>query len=91
MIYGYAKRTADPEFGLLELSEVTFNLDPERLRLVAKFLTQAAEEIEAGSLGASHVHLSGAEPTWDADQVADVIVSDPVTERSEGSTSASIL
>jgi hypothetical protein len=78
MIYGYS-RAAVNEYGLLEMNEVTFAMDPGRLRVVGQFLIDMADEMEKGTFEkCSHRHLTSTHPDWDKLQrVADVIVSPP--------------
>ena len=78
MIYGYSRRVVDEAHGLLELKEITFDLEPSELRAIASFLVSAAEQIESGAMASSHVHIESESSGWDRDSAgADVIVSDP--------------
>ena len=64
MIFGYADRTVN-EFGLMALREVTFAVTPEALRLMARFLEQAAGMLEEGNRGSSeHYHIGTFHPEW---------------------------
>jgi hypothetical protein len=69
------------EFGLLELREISFDLPPEDLRRVARFLEHYAGEIESRAWRGGHVHIGSFDPSWRADQSgADVIVLNPNPE-----------
>jgi hypothetical protein len=79
MIYGYSRASIN-EYGLLELREVTLSLSPERLRLLARFLAQMAEELESDASPSSswHRHLSAWNPKWsNPGNIADVVVVRP--------------
>ncbi|MCA8910206.1 MAG: hypothetical protein KDB82_00755 [Planctomycetes bacterium] len=73
MIYGYSKQVLS-DVGLLEMSEVSFELPPKVLRELARFLVEAADELESGerlSFG-WHRHASAAISDWP--QGDDVVV-----------------
>ena len=65
MAYGYG-RIAIRKYRLLAMKEVTFNLTPDQLRKVAKFLCAAADQLEATAhYGPGwHVHLEYEFPKW---------------------------
>ncbi|MCA8935622.1 MAG: hypothetical protein KDB68_05400 [Planctomycetes bacterium] len=87
MIYGYSKREIS-DAGLLELSEVTISLKPQELRLLAQFLSEAADAIEEGKASNPgwHRHASDRVPGWrDFAPGSDVIVS--LDEKTAGSLS----
>jgi hypothetical protein len=76
-IYGYSKRQIT-EHGLLELSEVTFDIAAKDLRKIASFLNECAELVESGEWRTSHRHLSESDCDWDNDHPdSDVIVIHP--------------
>jgi hypothetical protein len=76
MVYGYSRRAVN-ESGLLEMKEVTFAMDPDRLRMVGQFLLDMAREMEIGSFKkCSHRHLTTTHPEWE-EPLADVIVMPP--------------
>ena len=80
-IFGYKRAVVDEEFGLLDLREISFDLPPEDLRRVARFLDYFAGEIESGAWRGSHVHIGSFDPSWRAGQSgADVIVLNPDPE-----------
>jgi hypothetical protein len=80
-IYGYKREVANAEFGLLELREISFNLQADDLRRVSRFLERCAVEIESGLWRSSHVHLSSLDPSWRACHPdTDVIVLNPDPE-----------
>jgi len=66
--YGYP-RNDDSLESPFELSEVTLNTSPEVLRELAKFLEDAAVQIENG---AQHIHLQDHWPGWQHGE-ADII------------------
>lgn len=71
--HGYAKRqTSVP--GLLEMREITFSGSPASMRDIARFLTQAADEMEKRRGGFSHLHIREICPEW-LEKWPDVIVS----------------
>lgn len=71
-IYGYSKRECSEE-GLLEMGEVTFNVSPDALRRVARFLEHCADGMESGDWRGDHLHLSMVDRAWDRSE-CDVIV-----------------
>ncbi|WP_165253748.1 Imm32 family immunity protein [Paludisphaera soli] len=62
--YGYQKTVVDPEYGLLELREVSFDLSPDGLRRLAAFLRDCADRAEAGDLRSDHVHIEEFDRAW---------------------------
>lgn len=79
MIYGYTRATVN-EFGLSEMKEVTFAMSASQLRVVARFLLDMAQEMDAGSFAkCSHKHLTTTHPDWKTlPGAAEVIVMPPV-------------
>jgi hypothetical protein len=77
MIYGYSRQ--QDGHGLLDLREVTLAFNPQRLRLIARFLEAAAAEMETDVTKSSswHRHLSGWAPEWLQSELVDVIVMAP--------------
>ena len=74
MIYGYPRKVLD-ERGLTELREISLVMDPRRLRLIAQFLIEKADEMEVSAKSGSwHRHLSSWIPAWEMSGDADVIV-----------------
>ena len=65
--YGYQRSVIDPESGLLEMREVTFDLSPADLRRVAAFLNHYADRIEAGDWRSNHAHIDQHDPQWRRD------------------------
>ena len=63
-IFGYQRAIANEEYGLLELREISFDLNPDDLKRLARFLEHYAAEIESGEWRSSHVHLSAFDPSW---------------------------
>jgi len=63
MIYGYSEKVVNEEYGLLQMREVSFAMNPSQLRLVAKFLVRAAEQMESGQ-GFLHRHIEELVPEW---------------------------
>ena len=92
-IYGYPGLVVDDGFGLLELREITLDLQPADLRRLARFLEHYAAEIESGVLRTGHVHLTTYDPGWRRDHPGvDVILANPDPEppgRNNGWTSRS--
>jgi hypothetical protein len=66
-IYGYQRAVVDPESGLLEMQEVTFNFSAADLRRVAAFLQHYAERMESGDWRSDHAHLRDFDPQWRPD------------------------
>lgn len=56
------------------LSEVTFQLSPEDLRRVARFLIARADEIDAGTFVDGGRHLRDHDERWNAKDAGDVTV-----------------
>jgi len=76
-IFGYAKREVG-DHGLLEMSEVTFDVSPDDLRRVARFLLDFADQVESGAWRSGHRHLAEFDPDWKRDHPrSDVIVIHP--------------
>lgn len=71
-IFGYSKSDEDT---LLEMQEVTIQASPSRLRELAKFLIDFADQIERGKINdQGHSHLSDELTTdWNED-FSDVIL-----------------
>lgn len=63
-VYGYQRTVVNPEYGLLELREVSFNLSPDALRRLATFLRDCADSGEAGVLRSDHIHIEEFDRTW---------------------------
>ncbi len=80
-IFGYKRAIANEEFGLLELREISFDLDPDDLRRVSRFLEHIAAEIESGTWRSSHDHLSAFDSSWRVGHPeVDVIILNPDPE-----------
>jgi hypothetical protein len=80
-IYGYKRAIVNEEFGLLDLHEVTFDLRPDDLRRVARFLDHYAAAIESRGWRSGHAHLTSFDPAWRAgNPEVDVIVVNPDPE-----------
>jgi hypothetical protein len=62
--YGYQRTVVDPEYGLLELREVSFDLSSDGLRRLAAFLRDCADRAEAGDLRSDHVHIEEFDRAW---------------------------
>ncbi|MFO0883858.1 MAG: hypothetical protein U0894_06690 [Pirellulales bacterium] len=78
-IYGRAKRTCDDD--LLEMSEVTFHVPMADLRRIARFLNDAADQVEQRLTKNNHVHLIDFDREWSKDHPkSDVIVIHPAIE-----------
>ena len=76
-VYGYSKRIVN-EYGLHELSEVTFEVPLADLRRIAAFLTESADRMESGEWQSDHYHLTGFDREWEHDHPhSDVIVLHP--------------
>ncbi len=73
--YGYKRAVIDPEHGLLQLREVSFDLSPADLRRVAAFLQNYAERAEAGDWRSDHAHIDEYDRPWRKDHPdLDIIV-----------------
>ena len=82
-IYGYKRAVVDKEFDLLDLREISFDLRPDDLRRVARFLEHYAAEIESGGWRSSHVHITitSFDHSWKAGHAeSDVIKLNPDPE-----------
>ena len=80
-IYGYKRAVVDKVFDLLDLREISFDLRPDDLRRVARFLDHYAAEIESGAWRNSHVHLTSFDLSWKAGHPdTDVIIVNPDPE-----------
>jgi hypothetical protein len=78
MIYGYSKKIVN-EYGLHELSLVSFQTDAKTLRRIIAFLSDAADELEKknGCMkeAGDHLHLRDEDENWEKDfPDSDVIV-----------------
>lgn len=62
--YGYQRTVVDPEHGLLELREVSFDLSPDGLRRLAAFLHDCADRAEAGEFRSDHAHIEQFDRAW---------------------------
>ena len=74
--YGYSKGVVN-EYGLHELSEVSFALQPAEMRRIAAFLIECANMLESGQWRTSHRHIG--EPWTDFDVI--VLHPDPEPPR----------
>ena len=74
--FGYSNRVVN-EYGLHELSEVTFDLPLLDLRRIAAFLLDCADAAESGKWQNSHRHIQDHDPTWSE---CDVIAIHPSAE-----------
>jgi hypothetical protein len=59
--FGYSTRVVN-EYGLHELSEVTFEIPLADLRRIAAFLIESADLAESGNWRSDHRHMGG---PWD--------------------------
>jgi hypothetical protein len=57
-VFGYSKRVAN-EYGLHEMSEISFDVTADELRRVAAFLTDCADKIDARQWRTDHKHIEG--------------------------------
>lgn len=64
-MWGYGRRVADAESGLLQMREVRFDLPPAELRSVAAFLLACADRIEGGRWRSDHAHAPESPPGVD--------------------------
>jgi len=79
-IYGYQRAVVEPEFGLIELREISFDFSPADLRRLAEFLQHYAERFEAGDCRSDHAHIGEYDPQWRSDHAdLDLIVLRPPT------------
>ena len=74
--YGYSNGIVD-EFGLHNLSDVSFSLSARQLCQVADLLTSCAEEIESGVGRTSHRHMGERDLGW---KEIDVVVNHPAPD-----------
>jgi hypothetical protein len=74
-VYGYGRTVIDPEHGLLEMREISFDLSPSDLRRVAAFLWHFADRIETGDWRSDHAHIDEHDRRWRHDHPdLDVVV-----------------
>ncbi len=77
-VYGYSKRVVNEEYGLHEMSEVTFEVPLADLRRIAAFLAETADRMESGEWRSDHYHLTGFDREWVHEHPnSDVIVVHP--------------
>lgn len=77
-VYAYPASGPLNEYGLLELKEVSFSADANTIREIARFLNEAANEIERTDT-CDHVHMQDRSKSWKEDW-PDLIVCKPVDE-----------
>lgn len=70
-IYGYEKTNDDS--GILNMAEITICTTPETLREIAKFIQNAANELETDGEDFGHLHLRDNWSGWDKNG-ADIII-----------------
>mgnify|MGYP000456994751 CR=1 FL=1 len=63
-IFGYKGKDTETE-GLMEMSDISFSSSPETLRVIAKFLNDAAAEIEEMGDEFGHLHLMDEWEGWE--------------------------
>jgi hypothetical protein len=74
MIYGYSQKQIN-ESGLLEMKEVSFQVGPDALEEIARFLNEMAGQIRSGRLRAGgHRHAEEFLPGWRKRHSFDLIV-----------------
>jgi len=73
-IFGYEKQRVN-ESGLLELNEVTFQGDPEKLRMIALFLSRMADAIESNKDQFDHNHITSIFNEW-PDDYPEIVVAE---------------
>jgi hypothetical protein len=79
-IFGYSKGIIN-EYGLHEMSEVSFDLPLADLRRIACFLNDCADRAEIGDWRSSHCHLIDFDRDWDNDHPeVDLIVIHPAPD-----------
>jgi hypothetical protein len=71
--HGYAKRQISPN-GLLEMREITFSGSPKTMRDIARFLSQAADQMEKRRGAFGHMHIGEVCTEW-LEKWPDVVVS----------------
>ncbi len=65
--YGYQRAVIDPEHGLLEMREISFDLSPADLRCIAAFLRLYADRIESSDWRSDHAHIDEHDCLWRRD------------------------
>jgi hypothetical protein len=73
-IFGYNNKVIN-EFGLMAMKEITFQGNPDHLRLIAKFLQECAAHIESSSGDFDHDHISFNNPDW-GDDFPEIVVAE---------------
>ena len=63
-IFGYKSKDTETD-GLMEMSDISFSGSPEKLRAIAKFLNDAASEIEEMGEEFGHLHLIDEWEGWE--------------------------
>ena len=71
-IYGYAKEKDLNEHGLMNMSEITIVGSAERLKKIAKFINEYADQLEGGNIY-EHEHFSDYDEEHD-DSSVDIII-----------------
>ena len=77
----YAYPAGDPlnEYGLLELKDVSFSADAKTIREIARFLNEAADEMEKLGSSFDHIHMQDKTLAWQ-EEWPDLVVCRPVDE-----------
>lgn len=78
-VFGYVKKRHGKQ-GLVELSEITIQATPDRLREVATFLIESARGMDEHHERFGHSHIQDALKNWRADDPKrmDIIVASPL-------------
>ncbi len=74
-IYGYKGEDTEVK-GLMKLKDIGISAPPETLRAVAKFINDAADELEKMGSDFGHLHLMDEWDGWTED-VADIQIVNP--------------
>ncbi len=74
-IYGYKEEDTDIK-GLMKLKDIGIAASPDTLRAVAKFINDAANELEEMGSDFGHLHLMDECEDW-SDDVTDIKIINP--------------
>lgn len=71
----YAYPVGEPlnEYGLLELNEVSLSADSKTVRAIARFLMDAADEMDRMGENYDHVHMQDTSAAW-KEEWPDIVV-----------------
>ncbi|MDH4216727.1 MAG: hypothetical protein OEV23_07545 [Gallionella sp.] len=78
--FGYPNGQPLNKYGLVKLKEVSISADVETIRSIAKFLLDAAEEMEQLGERYDHVHMQDKCSAW-KDSWPDIVIAKPINSK----------